>query len=109
MFASVFGPSEDGFTDNLVIPENIEIAEPLNELSPEPENVEDPFQQALLAALESPGGSDPTMTANVTMLPTLQTYAPEVLRRYLATSPSWRVFKERGNVFIIQGTTQVHK
>lgn len=28
MFASMFGPSEDGFADNLTIPEGIEIAEP---------------------------------------------------------------------------------
>jgi hypothetical protein len=28
MFASMLGPSEDGFADNLTIPEGIEIAEP---------------------------------------------------------------------------------
>ncbi len=93
------GPSEDGFADNLSIPENIQIAEPLDELMTELRKANDSFQQALLAALGSPGGNDPTITANVASLITLQTNAPDVLKRYLTTSPSWRVFKEHGNVF----------
>lgn len=99
MFASMLGPSEDGFADNLIVPSNIEITEPQNELMAEPGGAKDSFQQNLLSAIGSPGGYDPIITANVTMLVTLYKTAPEVLMRYLATSPSWRVFKEHDGVF----------
>ncbi len=99
MFASVFGPSDDGFADNLSIPNDIEVAEPQSELDAEPGASEDTFQQSLVAALASPGNNDSTITATATALATLAQSAARILRRYLATSPSWRVFKEHGNVF----------
>ena len=98
-FLMVSAPSEDGFADNLTIPDNIEIAEPLNKLSAKPGEASDSFQKALLAALDIPGGDDPTITANVANLMTIQENAREVLKRYLATNSSWRVFTERGKVF----------
>lgn len=98
MFASLFGPSEDGFADNLTIPQNIEVKEPLTELEPEP-GKEDGFQKSLLATLSSPGSDDPTVQATVTKLLTLQRNSPDILRRYLATSPSWRLFKEKDKVY----------
>jgi hypothetical protein len=98
MFASLFGPSEDGFADNLIIPQNIEVNEPLTELEPEP-GKEDVFQKSLLTALSSPGSDDPTVKATVTKLVTLQKNAPDILRRYLATSPSWRLFKEKDKIY----------
>ena len=99
MFSSMSGPSEDGFADNLAIPENIEIAEPLDELDVVPGGARDAFQESLLTALSSHGDDDPTITADVAMLAKVHQDAPEILRRYLATNPSWRVFKERGNFF----------
>jgi hypothetical protein len=99
MFASMFGPSEDGFADTLSIPEKTEIAEPLHELDSRSGGAEDAFQQHLLTALASPGDDDPTITADVAMLVGIYQDAPDILRRYLAATPSWRMFKERGNVF----------
>jgi hypothetical protein len=95
----MLGPSEDGFADKLTIPDNIHISEPLNELQGSPGGPEDCFQARLLAALQTPGNGDPSVTVTVDSLATLQKVAPDVLLRYLATSPSWRVFKERGSVF----------
>lgn len=97
--STMFGPSEDGFAYNFTIPDNLEIAEPLHELNTEPVKKDDGFQIALLLALETPGNNDSTITANIPSLISLQTNAPEILKRYLATSPSWRVFKEHGKVF----------
>ncbi|MBN1343422.1 MAG: hypothetical protein JXQ73_12115 [Phycisphaerae bacterium] len=98
IFASMMGPSEDGFADDLIMPNNLELAEP-EAFDAEPNGARDAFQQSLLAALSTAGGDDPTITADVAMLVRVHQNAPEVLRRYLATSPSWRVFKERGNLF----------
>lgn len=99
MVASMFGPSEDGFADNLKIPSNIEIVEPGKELDAQPGRERDAFQAALLAALETPGGADATISGNITALLQLQESHPTILRRYLASSPAWRVFEERGNMF----------
>ncbi len=99
MFSSMFGPSEDGFADNLTIPANVELTEPLSELNTSPGEEEDAFQQSLLVSLSTPGNNDPTITADVDMLLKLHGAAPEVLMRFLAASPSWRVFEERENVF----------
>jgi len=59
----------------------------------------DTFQQSLLSALSIPGNKNPTITADVDALTTLYSTAPETLKRFLATSPSWRVFKEHGDVY----------
>ena len=95
LVVSVFGPSEDGFADNLRIPENIKPSEPQSELRPSPGGPEDTFQATLLAALKTPGSGDSSITATVNSLVTLRKTAPDVLRRYLVSSPSWRVFEER--------------
>ncbi len=99
MVASMFGPSEDGFADYLVIPENIEISEPQDEFETSQGGPEDTFQASLLKALESPGNEDPYVTAEVTSLIQLQQKDPDILKRYLSTSPSWRVFRSRRAVF----------
>jgi hypothetical protein len=99
MLESVSGPNEDGFTDNLYIPSNVEVAEPLDELVAEPGGEEDTFQQSLLASLSSAGNDDPTLTADVSTLLELHRNAPSTLVRFLATSPSWRVFREHGDLF----------
>ncbi len=100
MAISIDDPSNDGFADELTMPDNIEIAEPLDERSTTgPGGEADAFQQALLAALDAPGSNDPAITADVTALTTLYADAPDVLMRYLATSPAWRVFEEHGELF----------
>lgn len=99
MAATMFDPTGDGFADELTIPENIEIAEPMDEFLAARGEADDSFQNALLAALASPGDNDATITASAAALTTLGQNAPKILRRYLAVSPSWRVFQEHGNVF----------
>lgn len=99
MFASMFGPSEDGFADNLVIPANIEITEPGKEQDAQPGGDQDAFQGALLASLQVPGTGDATVSANIPSLVRLQKNNRDMLRRYLATNPAWRVFLEHGQVF----------
>ena len=99
MFASMFGPSEDGFADNLVIPANIEITEPGKEQEAQPGGEQDAFQGALLASLQAPATGDTTVAANIPSLLRLQKNNRDMLRRYLATSPAWRVFLEHGQVF----------
>lgn len=98
MFASMFGPSEDGFADELTIPSDIQVADPTKDLDAQLSGEQDSFQTAVLAALRAPGGGDATVSGNIPALVRLERN-PDILRRYLAASPAWRVFKEHGNVF----------
>jgi hypothetical protein len=99
MVESMSGPSEDGFSENLTIPSDVEVAEPLNEPFAEPRGAEDTFKQSLLASLSSAGNDDPTITADVSALLEIHQKSPSTLVRFLATSPSWRVFREHGDLF----------
>jgi len=99
MLESMSGPSEDGFADNLSIPSDVEVAEPLNERVAAPGGAEDTFQQSLLASLSSAGNDDPTLTADVSALLEIHQNSPSTLMRFLAASPSWRVFREHGDLF----------
>ncbi len=92
-------PSQDHFADDLTIPPGLAVDEPGEELDGKPGGPEDTFQADLLAALRSDGGEDPSVTADVSNLIRLQQRNPEVLRRYLATSPCWRLFRDRRGVF----------
>ncbi|HAL91834.1 MAG TPA: hypothetical protein DCM68_02260 [Verrucomicrobia bacterium] len=97
MLASMLGPSEDGFAENLSIPADLAVAEPQDEPEPRPGAAEDAFQRALLDSLAVPGGDDATLHADVSALETLGLHAPGILARHLASSPAWRVFTEHGN------------
>lgn len=99
LFVSMFGPSEDGFADNLKIPLNIEVVEPGKELETQFGTQRDAFQAVLLAALQTPGNEDTTISGSISALLQLQESHPAILWRYFASSPAWRVFNERGNVF----------
>lgn len=98
MLAS-FRHNEDGFADHLSIPQNIPIAEPAE--WPHVANPPglDTFQDSLLASLKAPGSESTEVTANIGSLLRLQKENPSLLRRYLASSPAWRVFKERDSIF----------
>ncbi|MEX2670777.1 MAG: hypothetical protein WD294_01565 [Phycisphaeraceae bacterium] len=102
--AAFFGPSEDQFADDLVIPDDIEVTEmkPVHASATGVDGEDaasgaDAFQTDLLVALKQPGGSDPTVTASVDAIVQLHNQTPDVLNRYLAASPAWRVFMKDGN------------
>jgi len=90
---------KDDFADNLTIPTDMEVATPLSERSHEPVSTIDPFQKSLLDALSQLPGNDPTITARLPSLIDLATNHPDLLKRYLASSPCWRVFEEHGKRF----------
>ncbi len=99
IFLMLTSPSEDGFADQLEIPAGLAISEPKDEAEPRPGGEQDSFQAAMLSALRTPGTNDASVTADISALAALQTNAPDLLRRYLAASPAWRLFEERGNLF----------
>lgn len=102
-FASMFGPSEDGFADNLTIPEGIEIAEPESDATdPWGANTpkgSDEFQKAIRKALTVPGDNTTEFTPAIPSLRTASTDYPKTFRDYVEASPDWHVFMERGNRF----------
>ncbi len=99
LFFSMFAPVDDKFADNLIIPSDIEVALPLSKTVESRDLQKDSFQKSLLASLSTAGSSDATISANIYSLVRLQTGAPEILIRYLASNPAWRVFEERGSIF----------
>jgi len=99
MLAAMLGPTEDHFADSLEIPEGLLVEDPGEEIEETPGGPEDRFQADIIAALQKEGGDDPSVTADVSSLIRLQQQNPGVLRWYLATSPSWRVFQEGGGTF----------
>jgi hypothetical protein len=99
MFASMFGPSEDRFADALEIPAGLEVALPGESLEEQPGHAGDAFQSRLRESLRVPGSEDRTVTAGIGSLASLHRARPELLLRYLASHPGWRVYTERGRKF----------
>lgn len=103
MFASMLGPSEDGFADNLTIPEGIEIAEPEQDATdPWVEKAakeSDEFQDAIRKALALPGDDSTEVTPAMPSLRRASADYPETFCDYLEASLDWHVFVERGNRF----------
>ncbi|MBN2133878.1 MAG: hypothetical protein JW741_30530 [Sedimentisphaerales bacterium] len=95
MFVMAFR-SEDGFAKDLTIPADLEVAEPLPKPTKGYGGLEDPFQQALLEAWAVEPTADPCVVPSIPSLRTLGSQHRPLLLRYLATSPAWRVFEERG-------------
>lgn len=103
MFASMFGPSEDGFADNLTIPEGIEIADPDQDTTDPwgastPKGSDD-FQNSVRRALAAPGTGIPEFTPAMPSLRRASTDHPKTFRDYVEASPDWHVFIEQGNRF----------
>jgi hypothetical protein len=90
---------KDDFAYNLTIPTDIEVATPLSERPHEPGGAIDPFQKSLLDSVSQQAGDDPTITARLPSLIDLATNHPDLLKRYLSSSPCWRVFEEHGKRF----------
>ena len=103
MVASMFGPSEDGFADNLTIPEDIEIAEP-NQDTSGTMNVTiakgtDELQDIVRKALSVPGGDVTEFTPEMPSFRRAATDHTKMFRDYIEASPDWHVFIEQGNHF----------
>src|SRR3989338_1749832 len=92
-------PSADGFAKDLVIPDDTPISKPSAFPRNDAPNTDDAFQQALMVALQTSGSSDASITPSALNFANLHTDAPEILDRYLAASPAWRVFEENGHRF----------
>lgn len=103
IIASMFGPSEDGFADNLLIPHGIEIAEPEPEASitSDMSNVTgtDELQASVRKALAVAGGDVTEFTPEMPSLRKAATDHATTFRQYIEASPDWHVFMERGNCF----------
>lgn len=97
-YAAVKG---DDFAVDLVLPEGVELAEPLVD-SPADEGDPDAFQTAILDPLAVSGSDDPTLEVSLSSLAVLDQDHPELLERYLATHPAWRVGLEKGQRFAIR-------
>ncbi|MBI4845058.1 MAG: hypothetical protein HY810_01055 [Candidatus Omnitrophica bacterium] len=96
---SMFGHSGDKFADNLVIPDNIDIAEPGNWNNSPESKEQDAYQKDILDALNIAGSDDVLIRANLPSLIKLNQNAPDIFKRYLAVSPAWRLYQERGKLF----------
>jgi hypothetical protein len=101
MFASMFGPSEDGFGDNLKIPEGIEIAEPepdaSNTMDVSTARGTDELQQSVHKALTVAGGDVTEFTPVMPSLRKAATDHAKTFRDYIEASPDWHVFMEQGH------------
>ena len=102
-FASMFGPSEDGFADNLTIPEGIDISVPdsdtVDPWTTDHAASKDELQEMVLAALAKPGSDSIEFTPRLPSLSKASTDRPKEFREYIEASPDWHVFSEQGNSF----------
>ena len=103
MLTSMFGPSEDGFADNLTIPKGIDIAEPgtdaTDDMNVDVPKGSDEFQAAIRKSLAVAGNSEITFTPNMPSLRKASTKYTKMFRDYIEASPDWHVFMEQGNRF----------
>jgi hypothetical protein len=88
--------AQDGFADELEIPEGIEISDPVPFSSLKTPKAEDAFRASILEALSREASDDATVTAELPELSSCFQDKRGLLERYLAASPAWRVFEVRG-------------
>lgn len=96
----MFGPSEDGFADNLTIPEGIEIAEPTPDktdaMGRDAPKGSDEFQDTVRRAVVVAGNNVTEFTPDMPSLREASTDHPETFRDYIEASPAWHMFIEQG-------------
>lgn len=95
------GPSEDGFADELTIPEGIEINDPLTQMPPfeEGTSLSDEYQHRIRDALKDRNWEDNKVTPSLPSLRKAADSHAETFLAYLEASPHWHIFQERGNRF----------
>ena len=95
-----FAEAQDGFADDLTIPEDIEVAEVSAVSRLGTPTGKDAFREAILALVKkNEGGDDSNVKATLRDIDLVYREMRPRLERYLATSPSWRVFEVRGQRF----------
>jgi len=104
MFASMFGPSEDGFGKDIVIPPDMKVELPLDLRASTNSPVADGQGEALIASFATNGANRGDQEVSVD-LPALDEFAGPnraMLLRHLATSAKWFVTKERGETYAVR-------
>lgn len=101
LFTSLYGPSEDHFADNLMVPEGIEIAEPEMDASDpgygKPANGTDELQTLIRESLSVPGGDSTEFSPAMPSLRRAATAHAKTFGDYIEASPDWHVFVEQGH------------
>lgn len=98
MFASMFGPSEDGFGKDIVIPPDMKVESPL-ESRPPTSPATDSEGQALIASFSANSAGDQEMSVDMPTLDEFSGGKRAILLRHLASSAKWFVTKERGKIY----------
>jgi len=99
-------PGGDNFAENLTIPDNIEIAEPI-ERERKVGSESDALQKAMVAALGKVSDSrelvaEPTVTAKISNLLVLHQNSPDIFQYYLAATPAWFVSQQGDRITAIR-------
>jgi len=101
MFISMFGPSEDGFVKDIIIPPDMKLEMPLNPQAIPISPANDIDGMALMASFSSTASNRGNGEISVDV-PALDEFAGQkrsLLLRHLASSAKWFVTKERGKVY----------
>lgn len=102
-FISTFGPSKDGFADNLTIPEGIEIADPDRDTTGTWDinipKVSDEFQDTVRKALAVRGNNTTQFMPVMPSLRKASTDHPDTFSDYIEASPDWHVFMNQSDRF----------
>ena len=88
--------AQDGFADNLTIPEGIEISDPVQFSAVATPQAQDEFRARLLKVITSEDSGESSVVADLPNLAASFKDKRELMERYLASSPAWRVFEVRG-------------
>lgn len=100
--ATVTGKVPDGFPDHLVVPSDIDIAEPETLNAHLPDMGSDALQSSILSALMSERNPDLSIPDAIDSLVYLQQNHPQLLMWYLSASPCWRVIRKNRQYFAMR-------
>lgn len=89
----------DDFTENLIIPPDIELTTPEPIKKGDITVADDVFQQTLLNSLNTPGHDNASMQADISALASAYQNNRDNLLRYFATNSAWRLFTQQGKLF----------
>lgn len=97
IISSSFDPS-DGFSDDLEIPENIDLHEVSQWKNDQPLN-EYPYQNYILSAMIDTAYKPDIVHANLSATNELFNSHNDIFFHYICSSPAWRVFEKYGGKF----------